>query len=348
MEFKRKINYFLKYVAFNKKFSNLIAVKISKKLKLKKPLGLPYTIMIEPNNICNLQCPLCPTGARTLKRPLGQMEIDTFKKIVDDVGDYTIHLRLWNWGEPLLNKKLYDMIKYAKKKKIFINISTNGTFLNENNVKEIVDSGLDEMIVSVDGATQETYEKYRIGGKLDIILRGIKLLTEAKKERNSKIPYINLQFILMSHNEHEINDIRKIANELGVNALTFKSVGVMDVELNEDIKKYLPNNPELGRYIVKNNETRRKLTQRNMCDTMYDETTIAWNGEILPCCNDAHASYSFGNVLNENLWDIWRNEKYAKFRGIILTEKSSIPMCKDCPGNTKDAPVKREIINPVY
>ena len=83
MEFKRKVNYFLKYVAFNKKFPNYIAVKVSKKLKLKKPIGLPYTIMIEPTNLCNLQCPLCPTGARTLKRPLGQMEIDTFKKIVD-------------------------------------------------------------------------------------------------------------------------------------------------------------------------------------------------------------------------------------------------------------------------
>ena len=348
MEFKRKASYFLKYVVFSKKFPNLIAVKISKRLRLRKPFGLPYTIMIEPNNICNLRCPLCPTGTRSLKRELGQMELETFKKIVDDVGDYIIHLRLWNWGEPLLNKKLYDMIRYAKRKKIFINISTNGIFLNEDNVERLVDCGLDEVIVSVDGATQKTYEKYRVDGDLGKILDGIKLLTEAKKAKKSRTPYVNLQFILMSHNEHEIKNIRSIANELEVNALTFKSVGVMDVELKEDIKKYLPNNPNMGRYIIRNNKIKRRLTQRNMCDTMYDETTIAWNGEILPCCNDSHAGYSFGNILKENLWNIWRNDKYSKFRCVILTDKSSIPMCKDCPGNTKDAPVKREIISPIF
>ncbi|MAG48003.1 hypothetical protein CL617_05335 [archaeon] len=348
MEFKRKLSYFLRNVAFNKKLINYIAIETSKKLKLKKPLGLPHTIMIEPNNICNLKCPLCPTGERSLKRPLGQMALDTFQKVLDDVGDSTIHLRLWNWGEPLLNKDLFKMIKRANRKKIFINISTNGTFLNKDNVQDLVDCGLDEIIVSVDGASQKTYEKYRIGGHLDTILKGIKLLAEAKKEKNSKTPYINLQFILMSHNEHEISEIRKIAHELGVNALTFKSVGIMDVELDKDIEKYLPNNPDMGRYISENNKLTRKLTARNMCDTMYDETTIAWDGNVLPCCNDPHGSYSLGNVLKEDLKDIWIGEKYMKLRKIILTKKVSIPMCKDCPGHTRDAPVKREILNPIY
>jgi len=120
--------------------------------------------MIEPTNYCNLKCPLCPTGAGLIRREKAAMSFEDFKKILDNLGNQIIHLRLWNWGEPLLNKELPKMIKYAKSKNIYVNTSTNSSFLNKENVRELTNSGLDHLIVSLDGASEETYSLYRKNG----------------------------------------------------------------------------------------------------------------------------------------------------------------------------------------
>ncbi|MBS3075832.1 SPASM domain-containing protein [Candidatus Pacearchaeota archaeon] len=337
MKLKRKINYFLKYVLFRKKrLFNLILIEVSKKLKLTRVLGYPPTLMIEPTNICNLKCPLCPTGAGLIKRKKGFMTLQDFKKIIDEMQDYIIHLRLWNWGEPLLNPEIFDMISYAEQKKIFVNLSTNSNFLDKDTSKKLIDSGLDELIISLDGASEETYCKYRKGGDFKKIIDSLKFLIEEKKQLNKKTPYIKLQFIIMKHNQHEIERIKKLAGELGIDQLVFKTVGVMDYFSKEDIKKYLPDKEEHSRYAFKGNELVLKRKIKNWCDFLWEEMIINWDGEVVPCCFDMNNLHVLGNAFKQGVKKIWNNKEYIDFRKKILQNKKEIILCKGCPGTNKE------------
>lgn len=337
MKLRRKINYFLKYILFKRKrLINFFLNNISRKLKLTKVYGYPLTVMIEPTNICNLKCPLCPTGAGLIKRKKGYMKFSDFKKIIDEIGDYIIHLRLWNWGEPLLNKEIFKMISYAHTKKIFINLSTNSNFLNKEIAEKILDSGLDELIISLDGASKETYNKYRKGGDFEKIISSIKFLTSQKKKLNKKTLFVKLQFIIMKHNEDEIEKIKELAKELGVDELVFKTVGVMDYFSKEDIKKYLPNNEKYSRYKINEKQAVLKRKINNWCDSLWDEIVINWDGSVVPCCFDMNNKMILGNAFEQNIKEIWNSRKYIQLRKMILTNKQNLSLCKNCPGTNKE------------
>ena len=341
MKLKRKIIYFLKYVLISKKrLLNLILINISERLKLTKVLGLPSTLMVEPTNICNLKCPLCPTGAGLIKRKKGFMAFSDFKKIIDDISDYIIHLRLWNWGEPLLNKDLFKMISYAKQKNIFVNISTNSNFLDKDISKKLIDSCLDELIISLDGASEETYKKYRKEGDFKKVIDSIKFIRDEKIRLNKKSPYIILQFVIMKHNEHEIDKIKKLAKEINVDELVFKTVGVMDYFSKEDIKKYLPDKEKYSRYFKKDNELILKRKIKNWCDFLWEEIIVNWDGEVVPCCFDMNNYHVLGDAYKQNIKVIWNNQENINFRKKILQNKKDIPLCKECPGTNKQTFIK--------
>lgn len=337
MNLKQKIIYFSKYILFYpKKLSNFILINISKKLKLTRILGYPLTLMIEPTNICNLKCPLCPTGAGLIKRKKGFMTFNNFKKIIDETGDYIIHLRLWNWGEPLLNKEIFNMISYAKTKKIFVNLSTNSNFLTEEFAERLIDSGLDELIISLDGASEKTYNQYRKGGDFNKIINSLNFLIKEKKRLNKKFPYIKLQFIIMKHNEHEIQKIKSLSRELGVDELVFKTVGVMDYFSKEDIRKYLPANKKYSRYNMQRNDIVSKVKIKNWCDFIWEEMVINWDGSVVPCCFDMNNLFVLGNAFSDKIKNIWNNKRYISLRKTILKDKKNISLCKNCPGTNKD------------
>jgi len=341
MRLKRKINYFIKYILLHPpRLVNLLKIKLSKQLKLTSVLGFAPTLMIEPTNICNLKCPLCPTGAGLIKRVKGFLNFDNFKKVIDEVYPYIYHLRLWNWGEPLLNKDIFNMISYAKKKNLFVNLSTNSNFLNKDISKKILKSGLDELIISLDGASEGTYKKYRKGGDFHMVIESIKFLIDEKRKLKYKSPYIKLQFIIMKSNEHEIEKIKNLSQKMGVDESVFKTVGVMDYFSKEDIKKYLPTNKKYSRYLIKNDQIESKQKIKNWCDFLWDEIIINWDGSVVPCCFDMNNMFVFGNAFKDKMKDIWNNEKYIVFREKILTNKKAIKLCKDCPGTNKETFVK--------
>jgi MoaA/NifB/PqqE/SkfB family radical SAM enzyme len=143
--------------------------------------GLPFVLMIEPTNLCNLRCPLCPSGDGRLTRARGMMDRATFDRILKQTKGAVKLLQLWNQGEPLLHPDLPWMIRRAKQHGMFVSMSTNGHPLADpSTAKKIVRSGLDHLIVSVDGATQETYARYRRGGNLQTVLRGIEHCVQAR------------------------------------------------------------------------------------------------------------------------------------------------------------------------
>jgi radical SAM protein with 4Fe4S-binding SPASM domain len=336
MNIASKAAYFFRYVAFKpSRLLNLIIVRISKALRFPRVLGMPITLMLEPTDICNLKCPLCPTGAGLLGRKKAIMKFDDFKGIIDELGPYIIHLRLWNWGEPLINKEIYKMIEYAKKFDIFVNTSTNSFFLTEENASKLVKSGLDELIVSLDGASEETYKRYRKQGSFSKAISAMKKLVLEKRRLRSKTPIIKMQFIVMRHNEHEVEKAINLARSIGVDEIFFKTVGMMDTSVYEPIEQYLPLNPKFRRYNLKEGKAKaRQVT--NFCEYLWDETTINVDGSVVPCCRDSHNSYVFGNIFREKFRDIWNNEKYVSFRKQVLKDKQKIGLCENCPGNKKE------------
>jgi radical SAM protein with 4Fe4S-binding SPASM domain len=213
-----------------------------------------------------------------------------------------------------------------------VNTSTNAFFLNKENAKKIVDSGLDELIISLDGASEETYNQYRKKGSFQNVLNSIKEINHQKKIQNKKYPLIKLQFIVMKHNEHEIKQIIQIAKTIGADKLFFKSVGIMDTDISKDISKYLPIQK---RFIRKSFE---KIA--NKCDYLWEEITINVDGSVVPCCRDSNNQYVFGNIFKEDFGSIWNNKKIQDFRGKILKDKKMINICKFCSGTKKELSIK--------
>ncbi|MBR9677236.1 radical SAM protein [Candidatus Woesearchaeota archaeon] len=327
-----RYNWVLKNFSVRRIF-NLALVQLSMKLKLSRTLGKPYSIMIEPTNSCNLNCPLCPTGNKSDTRKKGYMTFETYKKVIDELAPYLYEVVMWNYGEPFLNPLTYDFISYAKQKRIpKVIASTNAhLFKDDKAIKKLINSGLDRLIISLDGMTKGTYEKYRRGGNIKQVLETIKKIMATKKALKVKNPFVELQFIVMRQNEHELPLIKNFAKEAGVDALNLKKVNIyMGIKnpAKTDTTKYLPKN---------DNFIREKIDTKN-CPIIKLSTVVNWNGEVVPCCMDYYSSFPLGNTTGQSIKKIWNNKKYVNFRRANKT--ANIPICKRCNTYVKDINVK--------
>ncbi len=324
----KEVLHFLSKTVTLRRIYNLFKVIFSYLLSLaiKKPIifGLPPIVMIEPTDICNLQCPMCPTGNGTLKREKGFMSFDLFKKIIDEVYEDTMMILLWNQGEPFLNKELIKMTKYASDKGLYVIVSTNGSI--ELNANQIVNSGIDTLIFSIDGITQESYEKYRVKGDLNLVLTNLKNIIAEKKRLRKTLPLIEWQFLVFKHNENQIDKVKKLAKKFEVDFLKLKTAQIYSAN---DLE-YLPENPKYRRYKIKGNNFKIKFNLKNRCRRIWTQPVVNWNGEMAVCCFDKNNIHKIGNVQNENIKTIWNGKKYNDFRKIILTDRKSIPMCRNC------------------
>ena len=313
-----------------RKLLNIILVWISYLLSLitKKVIvfGYPYAVSIETSAICNLKCPECPTGNKSLKRKQGLMTYSDFEEIIDQIKKYAVYVNLSLQGEPFLNKELLKMIQLADKNNILTSLSTNGHFLNYDTALEIIDSGLKRLIVSLDGTDQETYEKYRKGGSFDSVINGIKILSSIKAKKQVKYPEIVLQFIVFNHNEHQLNKIKELGKNLGVNKVELKSAQITNPESINSI----PSINKFSRYTVKNNKLKLKSNQKNRCFRIWETMVITWDGTIIPCCFDKDTSYSLGNMKFNKIFDVWKSLAFNNFRKNILADRKKTAICCNC------------------
>ncbi len=297
-------------------------------------LGQPFMLMVEPTNLCNLKCPLCPSGNDGLTRQRGIMEFQAFQKILEEQVDHLLLLMLWNQGEPFINKRLNDMVRLAKAHNIATITSTNVHYIRTpEDAEDIVDSGLDEIIVSMDGVTPESYVTYRVGGNFDRVLDGIRLLTQAKQNLGVDHPVVHLQFIIMKHNESEIEAARRLARDLGVDRLSLKTA---QVYTDAEAETYLPEDERYSRYTygAETLSTKAKIT--NSCRHLWYSTVINWDGIVSPCCFDKDAHYGLGDTLNGQTFDqVWRGKAYTDFRNAILKDRASVPICNNCSEGLK-------------
>jgi len=291
--------------------------------------GFPPVVSIEPTNLCNLHCLQCPAGRGELKRKKGEMELSFFKEIIDDLKDHVIYLLLYFQGEPFLNKNINSMIKYARENNIYVTANTNGHFIKtDNDAENIINSGLNAIIFSIDGATEDTYKVYRSGGDFSTVINGIKKLTKAKQKIKSISPKVYLQFIVMKHNQNEIEQIKSLGKSLNVDRIFLKSVQIYE---ENDYNNLLPSIDKYKRYEMLNGKLFLNKKMKNRCRRILFTTVITWDGQVLPCCFDKDANLSFGNINNKySFKNIWNSEKSTNFRKRIFTKRDSVSICRNC------------------
>jgi len=316
-----------------RKIANLIVLKLSYYFSIlaKKPYmcGRAVAVSIEPVNYCNLACPECFAGNGNLTRDKQLLDLDCFQKIINQLPKSISYITFYFQGEPFLHPEFADLVQIANKKNIFTATSTNGHFLSDRDkTKKIISSGLDRIIVSIDGTTQEVYEKYRKNGKLQKVIDGVKTLVELKKELHSKTPYIEIQFLVMAHNEHQVSEMTALAKSLEVDELTFKSAQIYEFE---DGSELMPQHEKYNRYYKdKDGKYHIKGKMKNRCWRQWSSVIITASGDVLPCCFDKNGAYSFGNVFEHTFNEIWRGKKANEFRKAILNNRKNIDICKNC------------------
>ncbi len=290
--------------------------------------GLPVSVSLEPTTACNLRCPECPSGLRSFTRETGHADAGFFRQTIDALHRDTLCVLFYFQGEPYLHPAFTDMVAYAKKHRLYTMTSTNGHYLNDTNARRTVESGLDRLIVSIDGATQETYQQYRVGGRLNTVLEGVKNLVLWKKKLGKKHPHIVLQCLVVRPNEHEMEDVRRLVRELGADAVAFKSAQVYDYQNGHPL---IPTQDRFARYRQQpDGSWAPKHALANHCWKLWHACVITWNGLVVPCCFDKDARHQLGDLKTTPFRELWHGEAYRNFRIAVLSGRDKVDICTNC------------------
>jgi radical SAM protein with 4Fe4S-binding SPASM domain len=266
---------------------------------------------------------------RAFTRSTGMLQIDFFRSVIDEIYQELLYLIFYFQGEPYLNPSFLEMVQYAHSKGIYTATSTNAHYLTDANARKTVESGLDRLIISIDGTTQEVYQQYRVGGKLEKVIQGAKNIVKWKRELNSKTPFVFFQFLVVKPNEHQMEDIKKLAHEIGVNQVRFKTAQVYDYE--HDPHQLIPTKEKYSRYKKnKNGTVQIKNSLQNHCWKLWHANVITWDGLVVPCCFDKDAIHQIGNLQKQSFKQIWNNEHYKQFRASLISSRKNIDICANC------------------
>jgi radical SAM protein with 4Fe4S-binding SPASM domain len=296
-----------------------------------KPIqwGLPISISFEPTTSCNLRCPECPSGLREFTRPTGMLQKDFFRQTIDDIHKELLYLIFYFQGEPYLNPDFLDMVKYAHDKGIYTATSTNAHYLTDERARKTVESGLDRLIISIDGTTQDVYAQYRVGGKLEKVLEGARNIVKWKKALNSKTPFVFFQFLVVKPNEHQIEAVKQLGKEIGVDQVRLKTAQVYDYE--NDPNQLIPSIDKYSRYQKdRKGKMQVKSGLQNHCWKLWHANVITWDGIVVPCCFDKDAMHHLGNLNMQSFKQIWQNDNYRQFRKELMTSRKKIDICANC------------------
>jgi radical SAM protein with 4Fe4S-binding SPASM domain len=261
------------------------------------------------------------------------LKSSTFEQLLNQLHKDLVYLLFYFQGEPYINKDFLSLVKMAHKKGIYTATSTNAHFLDDDKARETVESGLDRLIISIDGASQETYEQYRKEGSLNKVIEGTKNVVAWKKRLRKSTPHIIFQFLVVKPNENDIPAIYKLAEELGVDEVKLKTAQIYDYRNGSPL---IPSNPKYSRYRKLADGTygiKNKLL--NQCWKMWHSCVITWDGKVVPCCFDKDAHHVLGSALNVSFAKIWRGNAYQRFRDSLLKSRSEIDICKNCTEGTK-------------
>lgn len=318
---------FAEHLSLQKRL-NLVKVGMDTMLRSNRAHGLPPIIQIEPTNICNLKCPICPTGSNSLKRPKGFMSFETFQRILDEIGNVLISVYLHCFGEPFMNKELPRMIEACTDRNILTLTATNGHFVQTlDDALKVVDAGLKTLIIALDGSTQEIYQTYRRGGDIEKVKRCASFIEDAKARRKSNFPYTAIRSIATHDNQEDLPNVERIASNLGVNMFTYKTLGCL-VHIDK-FKDYEPSEKNLRRFEYAGpSRIKKKLIQ---CPFPFRQPSIFWDGTVVGCGYDHNIEMSFGKIGEQNFSEIWNSPNAVRLRRSIRKGHDQPSFCRLCP-----------------
>ncbi|MGC2413879.1 MAG: radical SAM protein [Stellaceae bacterium] len=275
----------------------------------------PYYYIIDVCDVCNLRCPLCPTGNLSIARKQAMLSLQQYKEVFDKIKEYALVVSMYNHGEPLLNPDVFSIVEHTHRNRVGTNISSNFNWPQPVEINDFIRSGLDYVTVSLDGVTQEAYEQYRVRGDIAEVFENLRRLVSAKKVLKSKTPFVEWQFIVFKHNEHEMAAARKLAAEIGVDLLRFVSPGMQPEDMhNAELQdKWMPDNPLYWERNPKLVEERGYVFDR-ACFYLYRSMFIYPGGGVTPCCFAHDDRQDFGNIYRNSVAEIWNSEMYRSSR----------------------------------
>jgi radical SAM protein with 4Fe4S-binding SPASM domain len=337
------------------KIANIGLIHLQKALKTEYVVGRPYGVMIEPTNICNANCQLCPTGQGHFARPKGKLEWDEYKKLIDEWSRWMYRLRLSLWGEPMLAPDIYRMIEYAHRARIWTCISSNLHAFHPGNGDDValIESGLDQMTCSLHAASQETYENYQPGRKFEANVNKIRQLIQTRERMRSKTPRLVMNFVVTRFNEHEVQKFKDLTYSLGCRPkitepslnLRFLVAGQTPAERDDEVNalaaKWLPAS---DKYTI---EPYRMLRDKSIrlddfgkqfngakmfpCPCPWTGMVISWDGGVA-LCSTRSASEDMGNVQTASLAEIWNSPRYRASRRSFKHPTDLDVPCASCSG----------------
>lgn len=292
---------------------NLALTEAEFRLRRTTVRGRPYVLVVDPTNVCNLRCPLCPTGLMQRGRAPGMIPWETYTRAIDEAAPWAYKVNLFNWGEPLLHTHLFEMIQYAKDRNLGTSLSSNMSIqLSDERIDELVKSGLEYLCLSIDGATQEAYATYRKRGNLEQVLGNVRRLVKRRRELGSKTPVLEWQFIPMKHNEHEVEAARALAAEIGVDVFRCIPVGLpFDSADAEGLAaKWFPVKAGDGVEMSSNEQA------QSACYFLYRYLVLNPDGKASPCCVVSGEKNDFGDLKAEPLSAMWNNAMFRSGRAL--------------------------------
>jgi len=298
--------------------------------------GMPYILKVESTNICNYHCPVCYENRKKHDfegaRGYGRMKADDFRKIVDELSSWLYRINLYGFGEPFLFDEIFDMVRYASDHNVGVAITSNFSTVDQNKIDQILDSGLEHLVISIDGVDQTSYEKYQVGGDYENVFRNIRMLIQTKKERKSRYPFVAWQFLITKHNHHLQKKAVEIAKNLGIE-IRFSRIGV-DLTNEKERSEWLPENPIRERLRFEDSMI-KKQKGTPLCTWLYRTAFVNWDLGVSPCCNyyTGEKNHDFGNLKEKAFSDIWQGKRYAAARRIFKDRSTNLDgdnICHRC------------------
>lgn len=302
--------FFIRYFSF-KKLKNALLNIYEFKTKKTKLKSFPWVAGIDPANICVLNCPLCPTGRKEKTVTPKVITFEEFKKYFDQIKDYLFFIRLYDWGEPFLCKDIWKIIKYCHRNNVGVVINSNFNAINEKDIQKIIDYKVDYLMLSIDGVTQEIYEKYRRGGNLKKVFSLLSKLIELKKEKKLKRPFIEWQYLLSKKNKCELEKAREKAEKMGID---FFKVHNLRLYTSADDK---PDLDIFNEWVLGEISDQK---EKKACHILWTSANITPFGLIQPCHGIYSEKYHFGDLKRESLEKIWNNELFQEARKMFVTK----------------------------
>jgi MoaA/NifB/PqqE/SkfB family radical SAM enzyme len=293
------------------------------------PLMSPVHVTVEPTNACNARCPVCETGKGDMHRKTGFIDEHLFKEFVDDNASTLAVMLFYGMGEPFMHRSSYELIRYARDKGIFVETCTNGDFVDAEGV---IYSDINKVSFQLGGMDQETHQRYRVRTRLDKAIKNLEDLITAKRKYPDSNVQIEVGFIVMRHNEHQVGDFLKWAKEIGVDRANIIDPCARNML---EAHAYLPENKKYWYYdeeAFAKGILKPKHLPDNECVWIWNSTQVNWDGSVVPCCRDPNGKFPLGNAFESGLRRVFNGEKATEFRRNILKAQGDVSICKLCSG----------------